>query len=102
MCTAAAFLVFGALIEEIGPVRATVITYINPAVAAILGGLVLREPLTPAMAIGFVLVILGSVLATRRPATAVPSPASPAEPAATLAAAPVSGPAVGPAPRATE
>ncbi|HEV8547211.1 MAG TPA: DMT family transporter, partial [Candidatus Limnocylindrales bacterium] len=58
--------VFAALIDEIGPVRATVITYINPAVAAVLGVLVLRESFTPAMGIGFVLVILGSTLATRR------------------------------------
>ena len=68
ICTAAAFLVFAALIAEIGPVRATVITYVNPAVAAVLGALVLHETLTPAMIAGFALVILGSTLATRRPA----------------------------------
>jgi drug/metabolite transporter (DMT)-like permease len=66
VCTAAAFLVFAALIDEIGPVRATVITYINPAVAAVLGVLVLRETLTIPMIVGFVLVIVGSALATRR------------------------------------
>jgi drug/metabolite transporter (DMT)-like permease len=66
ICTAAAFLVFAALIGEIGPVRATVITYVNPAVAALLGVTVLSEPLTPAMVAGFILVIAGSVLATRR------------------------------------
>jgi drug/metabolite transporter (DMT)-like permease len=70
VCTAAAFLVFAALIDEIGPVRATVITYINPAVAAVLGVLVLHETFSVAMAIGFGLVILGSMLATRRPAAA--------------------------------
>jgi drug/metabolite transporter (DMT)-like permease len=70
ICTAAAFLVFAALIDEIGPVRATVITYINPAVAAVLGVLVLRETLTVPMVAGFILVILGSTLATRRPRTA--------------------------------
>jgi drug/metabolite transporter (DMT)-like permease len=77
VCTAAAFLVFGALIEEIGPVRATIITYVNPAVAAVLGVLVLNETLTPAMALGFALVIAGSTLATRRsPAPEpIPSPA---------------------------
>ena len=37
ICTALAFIVFAALIKEIGPVRSTVITYINPAVAAVLG-----------------------------------------------------------------
>jgi drug/metabolite transporter (DMT)-like permease len=66
VCTAAAFLLFASLIDEIGPVRATVITYINPAVAATLGVLVLNETLTPSMVVGFVLVIIGSALATRR------------------------------------
>lgn len=65
VCTAAAFIVFAALIGEIGPVRATVITYVNPAVAAVLGVLVLHETFTVPMAIGFALVILGSSLATR-------------------------------------
>jgi drug/metabolite transporter (DMT)-like permease len=65
VCTAAAFIGFAALIAEIGPVRATVITYVNPAVAAVLGVLVLDETFTPPMALGFCLVILGSVLATR-------------------------------------
>jgi drug/metabolite transporter (DMT)-like permease len=69
ICTALAFLLFAALIQEIGPVRATVITYVNPAVAAVLGVLVLRETFTIPMAVGFVLVILGSTLATRRSAT---------------------------------
>jgi drug/metabolite transporter (DMT)-like permease len=65
VCTAAAFILFGALIDSVGPVRATVITYINPAVAAVLGVLVLSETFTPPMAIGFALVIAGSMLATR-------------------------------------
>jgi drug/metabolite transporter (DMT)-like permease len=67
VCTAVAFLVFAALIREIGPVRATVITYVNPAVAAVLGVLVLGETLTPAMLLGFALAIAGSTLATGRP-----------------------------------
>ena len=76
VCTAAAFLVFAALIAEIGPVRATVITYVNPMVAAVLGVLVLGEVLTLPMLFGFALVILGSILATRRPSTpAEPAPA---------------------------
>ena len=67
LCTAIAFILFFALIAEIGPVRATVFTYVNPAVAAVLGVLVLHENLTVAMVIGFALVLAGSVLATRRP-----------------------------------
>ena len=66
VCTAVAFLLFFALIDEVGPVRATVITYINPAVAAVLGVSILDETLTLGMAVGFALVLVGSVLATRR------------------------------------
>jgi drug/metabolite transporter (DMT)-like permease len=66
VCTALAFLLFFALIGEVGPVRATVITYVNPAVAAVLGVLILHERFTAAMAVGFALVLAGSVLATRR------------------------------------
>jgi drug/metabolite transporter (DMT)-like permease len=65
VCTAAAFLVFAALIREVGPVRATVITYVNPVVAAVLGVLILDETLTPPMLVGFALAIAGSTLATR-------------------------------------
>jgi drug/metabolite transporter (DMT)-like permease len=66
ICTALGFIVFAALIKEIGPVRSTVITYINPAVAAVLGVLVLNETFTVAMGAGLLLVICGSILATRR------------------------------------
>jgi drug/metabolite transporter (DMT)-like permease len=66
VCAAAAFLIFFALIAEVGPTRATVITYVNPAVAILLGVAVLGESFTVAMAVGFPLVILGSILATRR------------------------------------
>jgi drug/metabolite transporter (DMT)-like permease len=66
LCTAGAFMVFFALIAEVGPARATVITYVNPAVALILGALVLDEHLTIGMAIGFPLVIAGSYLGTMR------------------------------------
>jgi drug/metabolite transporter (DMT)-like permease len=86
ICTAAALLLFAALIDEIGPVRSTVITYINPAVAAVLGVLVLHETFSVAMAIGFGLVILGSMLATRRPAAPQVSPV--AAPEAALRTAP--------------
>jgi drug/metabolite transporter (DMT)-like permease len=70
LCTAAAFMVFFALIAEVGPARATVITYVNPAVAIVLGAMVLDEPLTIGMAIGFPLVIVGSILGTGRKTSA--------------------------------
>ena len=68
VCTAIAFLVFFPLIAEVGPARATVITYVNPAVALALGVAFLHEPLTFGIVVGFVLIVLGSVLATRRTA----------------------------------
>ena len=76
VCTALAFVVFFALIAEVGPTRSTVITYLNPAVALVLGVLVLDEAFTAVTATGFGLILAGSVLATRRP------PARPAVPAA--------------------
>ena len=66
LCTAIAFLLFFALIAEVDPVRATVITYVNPAVAAVLGVTLLGERFTLGMGVGFALVLAGSVLATGR------------------------------------
>ena len=66
VCTALAFLVFFALIAEVGPVRATIITYFNPAVALLLGVALLHEPFTVGAVVGFSLILAGSVLATRR------------------------------------
>jgi len=76
VCTAAAFLMFAALIREVGPLRTSVITYVNPFVAAVLGVLILDETLTPPMLVGFALAITGSVLATRRPRGLLPEPAT--------------------------
>jgi drug/metabolite transporter (DMT)-like permease len=79
VCTSLAFLIFFALIEQVGPVRATVITYVNPAVAAVLGVAILGETFTFGMGIGFVLILAGSVLATRpsRRAQRVTTPLEP-------------------------
>jgi drug/metabolite transporter (DMT)-like permease len=84
VCTAVAFLLFFQLVAEVGPARSVVITYVNPAVAVLLGVLILDEPFTAATGVGFVLILAGSVLATarsrgRRP---VPATASRREPAA--------------------
>jgi drug/metabolite transporter (DMT)-like permease len=85
LCTALAFLVLFALVAEAGAGRATVITYVNPAVAIVLGIVVLGEPMTIGMAIGFPLVIVGAILATSRSGTPV------------AAAAPLVGPGSRPA-----
>lgn len=64
-CSAIAFLLMFALIAEIGPIRATAITYVNPAVAVIAGALVLGERVTVWTIAGFALILLGSYLVTR-------------------------------------
>jgi drug/metabolite transporter (DMT)-like permease len=94
ICTATAFIVFFALIAEVGPARATVITYVNPAVAVALGVIVLGEHLTPEIAGAFVLILGGSVLATRgTPRTRSSAPEPPLTSTATPAPqAPVSSP----------
>ncbi len=63
LCTAVAFVALFALIAEIGPVRAPLITYVNPVVAVVLGVLLLGEQVTLGLVIGFPLVILGCWLA---------------------------------------
>jgi drug/metabolite transporter (DMT)-like permease len=63
-CTALAFLLFFELIAEVGPIRATVVTYVNPAVAIAAGVAILGEPFTAGTAVGFVLILAGSWLAT--------------------------------------
>lgn len=66
VCTALAMVLFFALIAEVGAQRALVITFVNPAVALVLGITFLDEPFTVGTAIGFPLVLLGCALATRR------------------------------------
>lgn len=66
LCTAIAFVLFFKLIAEVGPARATLITFVNPAVAVAVGAIVLDEQITIATVAGFVLVIAGCWLATRQ------------------------------------
>jgi len=66
VCSALAFLLMVGLIAEIGPVKATTITYVNPAVAIIAGVVVLGERVTVYTVLGFALVLSGSWLVTRR------------------------------------
>ena len=81
VCTAIAFLAFFALIAEAGPARAAVITYVNPAVAVALGIGILGERLTIPMAVAFVLILGGSVLATRTNRPPEPTAVAVADPA---------------------
>jgi drug/metabolite transporter (DMT)-like permease len=72
ICTALAFIVFFALIREVGAARALVFTYVNPAVALAAGVIVLHEPLTLWNTAALALILAGCVLATRRHQSAQP------------------------------
>ena len=76
VCSALAFLVMFALVAEIGPMRMTTITYVNPAVAIVAGALILGERVTVWTVVGFALVLAGSYLVTqkRREPVAPPDP----------------------------
>ncbi|MGF1645661.1 MAG: DMT family transporter [Kineosporiaceae bacterium] len=78
VCSAVALLVFFALIGEVGPARAAVITYLNPVVALALGAGLLGEEVTPGMVVGFLVVLAGSWLATSRRSPS-PGPVTPPE-----------------------
>lgn len=89
VCSALAFILLIALIGEIGPVRSTAITYINPAVAILAGAIFLQEPVTVWTIVGFALVLSGSYLVTRRRKEPI-APAGPEE-----AVAEINGPDAG-------
>jgi len=59
LCTAIAFVVFFALIAEVGPARAPLITYVNPVVALGLGAVLLDESVAAPMLAGVVLILIG-------------------------------------------
>jgi len=64
VCTCGAFLTFFELIKEVGSTRATVVPYVNTALAVALGVIILNEPLTIGIILGFPLVLIGSIFAT--------------------------------------
>lgn len=72
VCTALAFVVFFELIREVGSTRAMVFTYLNPAVAVVLGVAFLGERFGLSTAAGFALILVGSWFSTRRRAPIEP------------------------------
>ena len=64
--TGIAFAVFFTVMAEIGPTRASLVTYMNTAFAVVLGVLILSEPLTIGIIVGLPLVLIGSYLASRK------------------------------------
>ena len=63
-CTALALYLYFYLINVAGAARASVVAYINPAVAAVIGVLVLNEPFGLATGVGMAMILFGSWLAT--------------------------------------
>lgn len=64
LCTAAAFVLFGALVIDVGAGRALVITYTAPVVALVAGIIVLGESPGLGTLVGLPLILAGSALAT--------------------------------------
>ncbi|HEV2750009.1 MAG TPA: DMT family transporter [Gemmatimonadales bacterium] len=63
VCTVLGLVVFFQLIAEAGPGRASIITYVNPLVAVVVGVLVLHERVGAMVLIGLLLILGGSWLA---------------------------------------
>lgn len=66
ICSAIAFVLFFELLKEVGPVRASLITYLNTAVALLLGVSLLGEPITPGLLLGVPLIATGLYLSARK------------------------------------
>ncbi len=66
VCSALAFVIFFELLKEVGPVKASLITYVNTAVALLLGIIFLREPVTPGLLLGIPLISLGLYLSAKK------------------------------------
>ena len=62
VCSAAAFVIFFRLIKEVGPAKASLITYLNTAVALTLGTIFLNEPVTTGILIGLPMIAIGLYL----------------------------------------
>ena len=64
ICTALGLLLFVYVITRAGASRATVVTYVNPAVAVLLGVFLLGEHFGLGAGVGLLLILIGSWLAT--------------------------------------
>lgn len=65
LCSAVAFLLMFALVAEVGPIRMSAITYVNPAVAVLAGALFLGEAISVWTLVGFATILAGCALVTR-------------------------------------
>ena len=84
LCTALALVLMAILVNEAGPGRALVITYVNPVIAVALGVIFLGEEPGAGAIVGLAAILAGSWLATR----GGPTPEVRPDPVATAAAVP--------------
>lgn len=73
LCSACGLWLFLWLVAAAGAARAALVTYINPAVASLLGVALLHERFGAGAAVGLMLILLGSWWASQRSAAAVPA-----------------------------
>ncbi|MGC5019071.1 EamA family transporter [Micromonospora sp. DT47] len=66
--TGAAYVLNYRIVDDEGPTAASVVTYLLPIVAVILGWLILHEAITAAIAAGIALVLAGVTLTRKRSA----------------------------------
>jgi len=66
LSTAFAFILFFKVLAELGPTRSSLVTYVNTAVAVVLGVVILKEPVTIGIIVGLPLVLAGSYVASRK------------------------------------
>jgi len=66
LSTAFAFILFFKVLAELGPARSSLVTYVNTAVAVVLGVIILKEPVTVGIIVGLPLVLAGSYMASRK------------------------------------
>jgi drug/metabolite transporter (DMT)-like permease len=76
LCTALALVLMAILVDEAGPGRALVITYVNPVIAVALGVIFLGEEPGAGALVGLAAILAGSWLATRGGPPAEPEPAA--------------------------
>lgn len=64
--TAIAYTTYFELLNQVGPIKASLNTYVTPIVAAIIGWMLLGEPITVTMVVGFVFIFGGFALLERQ------------------------------------
>jgi drug/metabolite transporter (DMT)-like permease len=64
LSTAVAYLLYFRLIARVGPTRTSTVTYLLPAFGVLWGALLLDEPISPGMVVGFAIVLVSVALAS--------------------------------------